>query len=70
LRDLNRLLKLDLPLDGPRTLNGLILEKLEAIPDYDVSIRIAGVVMEIVQFDEQGVKTVKLYQPLAQTNQD
>jgi Mg2+/Co2+ transporter CorB len=61
---------LDLPLDGPRTLNGLILEKLEAIPDYDVSIRIAGVVMEIVQFDEQGVKTVKLYQPLAQTNQD
>jgi len=70
LRDLNRLLKLDLPLDGPRTLNGLILEKLEAIPDYDVSIRIAGVVMEIVQFDEHGVKTVKLYQPLTQENQD
>jgi Mg2+/Co2+ transporter CorB len=70
LRDLNRLLKLDLPLDGPRTLNGLILEKLEAIPDYDVSIRIAGVVMEIVQFDEHGVKTVKLYQPLSQPNQD
>ncbi|WP_114651759.1 HlyC/CorC family transporter [Polynucleobacter necessarius] len=70
LRDLNRLLKLELPLDGPRTLNGLILEKLEAIPDYDVSIRIAGVVMEIVQFDEHGVKTVKLYQPLTQPNQD
>ena len=70
LRDLNRLLKLDLPLDGPRTLNGLILEKLEAIPDYDVSIRIAGVVMEIVQFDEHGVKTVKLYQPITQSNQD
>jgi Mg2+/Co2+ transporter CorB len=70
LRDLNRLLKLDLPLDGPRTLNGLILEKLEAIPDYDVSIRIAGVVMEIVQFDEHGVKTVKLYQPLTQQKQD
>ena len=70
LRDLNRLLKLDLPLDGPRTLNGLILEMLEAIPDYDVSIRIAGVVMEIVQFDEHGVKTVKLYQPITQSNQD
>ncbi|SNX28983.1 Mg2+ and Co2+ transporter CorB, contains DUF21, CBS pair, and CorC-HlyC domains [Polynucleobacter meluiroseus] len=63
LRDLNRLLNLNLPLDGPRTLNGLILEKLEAIPDHDVSIRIAGVVMEIVQFDDQGVKTVKLYRP-------
>jgi Mg2+/Co2+ transporter CorB len=70
LRDLNRLLKLDLPLDGPRTLNGLILERLEAIPDYDVSIKIADVVMEIVQFDEHAVKTVKLYRPLTQPNQD
>jgi len=63
LRDLNRLLNLELPLDGPRTLNGLILEKLEAIPDHDVSVRIGGIVMEIVQFDEQGIKTVKLHQP-------
>jgi Mg2+/Co2+ transporter CorB len=63
LRDLNRLLNLNLPLDGPRTLNGLILEKLEAIPDHDVSIRIAGIIMEIVQFDEHGVKTIKLYRP-------
>jgi Mg2+/Co2+ transporter CorB len=70
LRDLNRLLNLSLPLDGPRTLNGLILEKLEAIPDYDVSIRIAGVVMEIVQFDEHAVKTVKLYRPAAEPNLD
>lgn len=67
LRDLNRLLNLDLPLDGPRTLNGLVLEKLEAIPDHDVSIRIAGIVMEIIQFDEHGVKTVKLYQPTPNT---
>lgn len=68
LRDLNRLLKLDLPLDGPRTLNGLILEKLEAIPDHDVSIRIAGVVMEIIHFDDQRVKTVKLYRPASHAN--
>ncbi|MDH6248516.1 Mg2+/Co2+ transporter CorB [Polynucleobacter sphagniphilus] len=67
LRDLNRLLNLDLPLDGPRTINGLILEKLEAIPDHDVSMRIAGIVMEIIQFDEHGVKTVKLYQPTPNT---
>ncbi|WP_128113042.1 HlyC/CorC family transporter [Polynucleobacter necessarius] len=70
LRDLNRLLNLNLPLDGPRTLNGLILEKLEAIPDHDVSIRIAGIVMEIVQFDEQGVKTIKLYRPKLTAEQD
>ena len=69
LRDLNRLLNLSLPLNGPRTLNGLILEKLEAIPDHDVSIRIAGIVMEIVQFDEHGVKTVKLYRPAIRTQE-
>ena len=63
LRDLNRLLNLNLPLDGPKTLNGLVLEQLEAIPDHDVSLRIANVVMEIVQFDEHGVKTIKLHQP-------
>jgi len=66
LRDLNRLLNLDLPLDGPRTLNGLILDELEAIPDHDVSVRIAGVVMEIMHFDDQGIKTVKLYQPASE----
>jgi Mg2+/Co2+ transporter CorB len=70
LRDLNRLLNLNLPLDGPRTLNGLILENLEAIPDHDVSIKIAGIVMEIVQFDDQGVKTVKLYRPTLNQDQD
>ncbi len=70
LRDLHRLLTLNLPCNGPRTLNGLILEKLEAIPAHDVSIRIAGIVMEIVQFDEHGVKTVKLYRPIIVQAQD
>jgi Mg2+/Co2+ transporter CorB len=70
LRDLNRLLNLNLPLAGPRTLNGLILEKLEAIPDHDVSVRIAGIVMEIMHFDDQGVKTVKLYRPTLNQDQD
>jgi len=35
-----------------------------------VSLRIAGIVMEIVQFDEQGVKTVKLYRPRITQEQD
>ncbi len=70
LRDLNRLLNLNLPLDGPRTLNGLILETLEAIPDHDVSVRIADIVMEIMHFDEQGIKTVRLHKPTATPDQD
>lgn len=63
LRDLNRLLGLDLPVNGPRTLNGLILEELEEIPDHDLSVKVGGVVMEIIQFDDQGIKTVKLHKP-------
>ncbi len=43
LRELNRWLHLNLPTDGPKTLNGLILETLEDIPDGDVSVQIAGV---------------------------
>ena len=41
LRELNRWLHLTLPTDGPKTLNGLILEILEEIPDGDVCVHIA-----------------------------
>jgi Mg2+/Co2+ transporter CorB len=63
LRDLNRLLNLHLPLDGPRTLNGLLLEMLEEIPDNNVSIKVGSCIMEIIQFDQQGIKTVRIYRP-------
>ena len=56
-------MQISLPINGPRTLNGLILEDLEQIPEHDVSIKIAGVVMEIMQFDDQGIKTVRLHRP-------
>ena len=60
LRELNRKLKLDLPLDGPRTLNGLILERLEAIPEAGVSLKIAGLPVEIVQVQGRMVKTARI----------
>lgn len=63
LRDLNRKLGLALPLDGPKTLNGLILEHLQDIPEAGVSMKIAGVPMEIVQTEDRVVKTVRLFQP-------
>jgi Mg2+/Co2+ transporter CorB len=63
LRDLNRLLNLDFPTDGPKTLNGLLIETLEDIPDNNVSVKIGDVVMEIIQVDEQIIKTVRIYQP-------
>jgi Mg2+/Co2+ transporter CorB len=63
LRDLNRSLGLDLPTDGPKTLNGILLETLEDIPDNNVSVKINNVVMEIIQVDEQFIKTVRIHKP-------
>ena len=62
-RELNRALGLDLPTDGPKTLNGLILEQLQDIPEADVSIRIAGVAMEILHTQGRAVKSVRLFKP-------
>ena len=65
LRELNRKLGLALPLDGPKTLNGLILEHLQDIPDAGVALKIAEVPMEIVQTQDRVVKTVRLFRPRA-----
>jgi Mg2+/Co2+ transporter CorB len=63
LRDINRLLALDLPIDGPKTLNGLILEHLRDIPEIGVGLRINGITMEIVQTENRRVKIVKIHRP-------
>jgi Mg2+/Co2+ transporter CorB len=60
LRDLNKKLNLELPLDGPRTLNGLILEHFEDIPEAGTSIKIANCAIEIVQTQDKIVKSVRL----------
>ncbi|KAF1050907.1 MAG: hypothetical protein GAK41_01454 [Burkholderia gladioli] len=56
LRELNRWLHLSLPTKGPKTLNGLILEILEEIPEGDV-------MLEVMRSDDQAVRTVKLFKP-------
>ena len=62
-RELNRKLNLALPLDGAKTLNGLILEHFQDIPETGVSLKIAGVAMEIIQTQVRMVKTVRLFKP-------
>ena len=61
LREVNRRLKLNLPLDGPKTLNGLILEELQDIPDAQVSLRFNDCVVEVVHVDDQGVRSARLF---------
>ena len=60
IRTLNRALHWSLPIDGPRTLNGLIMECLESIPEPGSSLRIAGHSVEIVKTSGKVVKTARI----------
>lgn len=59
-RVLNRAMNWQLPTGGPRTLNGLILEYLEAIPQPGTSLKLAGHPIEVVQTTGSGVRTVRI----------
>ena len=61
IRDINRNLNVDLPSDGPRTLNGLILEHMEFIPESGTSLKINHYPMEIMQVKNNMVKTARLF---------
>jgi len=63
LRQLNRKLGLALPLDGPKTLNGLLLEQFEDIPEAGVSLKLGDVPVEIVQTQDRAVKTARIHIP-------
>lgn len=63
LRHLNRKLGLDLPLDGPKTLNGLLLQHFEDIPEAGVSIKLGDVPVEIVQTQNRAVKMARIRVP-------
>jgi len=63
IRELNRRLGLQLPIDGARTLNGLLLETLEDLPDAHVSVKIAEVPMEILQTQGRLIRRIRLSRP-------
>jgi Mg2+/Co2+ transporter CorB len=60
-RDLNRALEMELPIDGPKTLNGLVLEYLEDIPEPGTSVLLAGYPIDIVQTKGNLVKTLRVH---------
>lgn len=61
IRNLNRMLEWKLPTDGPRTLNGLIMEHLEAIPEPGARLTLAGHPTEIVEITGNRVKTAVIW---------
>ncbi|MDA8813554.1 CNNM domain-containing protein [Candidatus Pseudothioglobus singularis] len=60
IRELNAELKVKLPFDNAKTLNGLILEQLQSIPQHNVSLKIDKLIVEIIQVSKQGIKLVKI----------
>lgn len=60
IRDLNKSLNWKLPTDGPRTLNGFILEHLEYIPEEQFKVNISGHKMEIIEVSGNMIKLVKV----------
>ncbi len=69
IRDLNRGLNMDLPTDGPKTLNGLVLEYLEDIPEPGTSLLLSGYPVEIVQTKGNLVKTLRVHATRRETSQ-
>jgi Mg2+/Co2+ transporter CorB len=67
LRLLNRKLGTAFPLDGPKTLNGLIVGHLGEIPDAGANFQLAGQAMEILQVQDRAVKVVKLLPPVGRS---
>ena len=61
IREINRQLNIDLPTEGPKTLNGLILETMEFIPDARTSLKINTIPLEIMQIKNNMVKTVRVF---------
>ena len=60
IRELNAKLRVSLPFDNAKTLNGLILEQLQSFPQHNVSFKVDSLIIEIVQVNKQGVKLVKI----------
>lgn len=61
LRDLNRKLGLHLPLGEAKTLNGLIMDHLQDIPEPGTSLKIAGYAIEIIQTQDRSVKVARIF---------
>jgi len=61
IRDINKALNWTLPTDGPKTLNGLITETLEAIPDANICLKVSNYHIETLQISDNQIKSSRLF---------
>jgi len=66
IRALNRALGWQLPTGGPKTLNGLLLEHLETIPDPGTMVRVGAYEFEVLQIADNAIRTVRVRAPLTE----
>jgi len=64
-RALNRSMRWNLPTDGPKTLNGLIVEFLETIPEPGTTLKMSDYMLEVLQTGDNAIKTVRIRPPAA-----
>ena len=62
-RAVNRALQWQLPTDGPKTVNGLLLEQLETIPDPGTALKVGRYQFEVLQIADNAIKTVRVFAP-------
>jgi len=60
IRDLNKEYQLELPTDGPKTLNGLIQEHLETLPPVGTCIKIGCYTLEVLEVSQNTIETIKI----------
>ncbi|HHJ14442.1 MAG TPA: HlyC/CorC family transporter [Gammaproteobacteria bacterium] len=70
IRELNRALGIGLPTDGPKTLNGVVLEYLEDIPQPGTSLLLSGYPVDIVQVQDNLIKTLRVHRNQRQPRPD
>lgn len=67
IREINRALNWGLATTGPKTLNGIIVEHMETIPQSGTGLRLSGYPMEILQIQSNMIKSVRVWPELYQT---
>ena len=70
IREINRYTTFKLPTDGPKTLNGLVLEQLESFPDANVTVELDGYCIEILAIDDNVIETARIWAKLSASSHE
>ena len=74
IRELNREMSWHLPIDGPKTISGLIIEHMQDIPSAGISFRIDGYPIEVLEVNNNMIQKIKispgLFEPKSNPNVD